>query len=163
MRRASESGTVSEPKFLADEMVGRLAKWLRLLGYDTKYPSGIGDSELLDIAEREGRIILTRDTRLIERRKCRDYIFIRDDRWREQLRQVYLEAKLNSDAILTLCPKCNELIEVIEKAAAAKLVPEYVYDTQERFAACARCSRVFWEGTHAEGIANELERLEQEI
>jgi hypothetical protein len=153
---------VNKPKFFADEMLGRLAKWLRLLGYDTKYSSGIPDSDLIDIAVREGRVILTRDTRLIVRRKCQDYIFIRDDRWREQLRQVCSEAELNSDAILTICPVCNAPLKAIEKALAKKRVPAYVYDTQERFAACDQCSRIFWEGTHAEGIAGELARLLQE-
>ncbi len=154
--------TVNKPKFLADEMLGRLAKWLRLLGYDTKYSRRIPDSEIIDIAESEGRIILTRDTRLVLRKRCRDYIFIREDRWRAQLRQVYLEAGLNRDAALTICAVCNEPLRPIPKGSLEARVPAYVYETQEEFAECAVCSRVFWEATHTRKIIDELARLIEE-
>jgi len=152
----------ARPRFIADEMLGRLAKWLRLLGYDTKYISGIADSELLDIAESEGRIVLTRDTRLILRKRCRNHIFIRDDHWREQLRQMYTTANLDLEKILTICAVCNEPLRPVDKEAIETLVPPYVYGAQESFARCGRCSRVFWAATHAEKILGELRRLSEE-
>ena len=147
------------PKFLADEMLGRLAKWLRLLGYDTAYARGIADSRLIEIAASEDRIILTRDTKLILRRRCGNYIFIHNDHWREQLLQVYREAGLNADSLLTICPVCNEPLRHVEKNSIGALVPRYVYRTHDNFAVCCGCSRVFWAATHAEGIFKELERL----
>lgn len=143
-------------------MLGRLAKWLRLLGYDTRYARNVPDSELIDVANSEGRIILTRDTRLILRKRCREYIFIREDRWRRQIRQVYIEAGLNRDAMLTICAVCNEPLRPIEKASAKTLVPAYVHETQKEFAECAGCSRVFWAATHARNIFDELASLTEE-
>jgi uncharacterized protein with PIN domain len=147
------------PKFLADEMLGRLAKWLRLLGYDTAYARGITDSQIIEMAALEDRIILTRDTRLILRRLCANYIFVQDDHWRKQLLQVYREAGLNADSLLTICPVCNETLRQVEKKSIEALIPNYVYRTQDNFAMCCGCSRVFWAATHAEGIVSELERL----
>jgi uncharacterized protein with PIN domain len=147
------------PKFFADEMLGRLAKWLRLLGYDTAYARGISDARLIELAAAEDRIILTRDTRMILRRRCRNYIFIQSDHWREQLLQVCREAGLNTGSLLTICPVCNERLRKVEKGSIETLVPDYVYRTQDDFAACCGCSRVFWTATHAKGIFKELERL----
>lgn len=148
-----------KPKFLADEMVGRLAKWLRLLGYDTKYISCINDSELLDLAEAEERRILTRDTLLTQRKRCRNYIFIKSDHWREQLRQVYDEAGLNCEAILTLCPVCNQPLHTVDRHSVEDRVPAYVYATQERFSACENCSRIFWAASHVSEIMDVLKEL----
>ena len=153
----------SRPKFLADEMVGRLAKWLRLLGYDTVYANDRTDADLLDVAESEGRTILTRDTLLTRRKRCRDYIFIRNDDWRSQLKQVYLEAGLNCDMMLSLCSVCNRPLHAIDRESAKVLVPPYVYRTQETFHRCGRCSRVFWPATHVSEIRKELERLKEEF
>jgi uncharacterized protein with PIN domain len=151
--------SVNRPKFLADEMLGRLAKWLRLLGYDTVYVRGISDSHLIERAAPEDRIILTRDTRLILRKRCHNYIFIHDDDWRNQLLQVYNEVELNMVALFTICPVCNELLRQAEKDSIEAVVPSYVYDTQETFAVCHGCSRVFWAATHAKKIISELEQL----
>jgi len=152
----------SKPKFLADEMLGRLAKWLRILGYDTKYASGIPDSELLRIAEAEGRILLTRDTLLIRRKACQDYYFIESDHWREQLRQLWLDAGLTCDALLTICAMCNEPLRTVDKESVKSSVPEYVYETQEDFSRCENCRRVYWSATHVNKIRTELENLRRE-
>lgn len=149
------------PEFLADEMLGRLAKWLMLLGYDTKYVRDISDSELLKIAESENRIILTRDTLLIRRKSCRNFIFIRSDHWREQLRQVYVEAGLNCDSILIKCAVCNRSLHAVEKNSVKSLVPSYVYETQEKFSKCESCLRIYWQATHVSRIRNELENLRE--
>jgi uncharacterized protein with PIN domain len=151
-----------KPKFLADEMLGRLAKWLRLLGYDTKYISRIPDSELLDLVETEERSILTRDTLLIRRKRCHNYIFIRSDHWREQLKQVYIEAGLNCDAVLTMCPVCNRPLRHADRLSVEARVPAYVYATQKRFSACEGCSRVFWAATHVSNIMDVLKELREE-
>ena len=158
----SSPKTLEKPKFLADEMLGRLAKWLRLLGYDTKYVSGIPDSKVLELAESEGRMILTRDTSLIRRRRCRNYIFVRDDHWRRQLRQVYAEAKLNLDSALTMCAVCNRPLRPVDKHSVRALAPQYVYATREKFSRCANCSRIFWAATHTESILAELADLAEE-
>jgi uncharacterized protein with PIN domain len=150
------------PTFVADEMLGRLAKWLRLLGYDTIYENNVSDTELLDIAEREGRIILTRDTELVRRKRCRRCIFITSDHWREQLAQVWRDAELDDGSLLTLCPVCNYPLRSVDRNAVESLVPPYVFKTQKEFSACEKCSRVFWSATHVSEILNELRGLNEE-
>lgn len=154
--------TLSRVKFLADEMLGRLARWLRVLGYDTKYANGLTDSDVLAIAESEGRTILTRDTLLIRRKSCRNYIFVESDHWREQLKQVYVEAGLNCDSILTRCVVCNARLKPIDKQSAESFVPAYVYRTQESFSRCENCSRTYWSATHVSRILDELKCLKKE-
>ncbi len=153
----------TRPRFLADEMLGRLAKWLRLLGYDTKYVYDLADTDILEIAEREGRILLTRDTLLIRRRKCWNYIFIQSDRWREQLKQVVLQAKLDCELSFTVCSDCNVDLQPVDKNWVKRRVPPHVFATQEHFSVCPACSRIFWRATHVENMANELHALKREL
>lgn len=145
-------------KFIADAMLGKLAKWLRLLGYDTYYETDISDDDLLRIANAEDRIVLTRDTLLIRRKICRRYLFILDDYVQNQLRQTIDAFKL-SPAPFSRCLICNVIIREVEKSAIQKLVPEYTYKTQDRFAQCPRCGRVYWPGTHVEQALKCLDRL----
>jgi len=149
----------SRPTFLADEMLGRLAKWLRLLGYDTKYVWGIPDSDLLDIAESEDRVILTRDTLLVRRKRCQKYIFVHGDHWRDQLKQVFTAAKLDCESALTICAVCNKPLASVGKSLIKSRVPPYVYETRQRFSMCSGCSRVYWTATHTEEIMGELAEL----
>ena len=143
-------------------MVGRLAKWLRLLGYDTMYANNLTDTEMLDVAESEGRIILTRDRLLIRRRRCRNYIFIQSDHWRQQLKQVYLEAGLACDRMLSMCALCNRLLVPVDRNSVESLVPAYVYRTLEAFQKCDQCLRIFWSATHVCESHKELESLREE-
>jgi uncharacterized protein with PIN domain len=145
-------------KFIADAMLGKLAKWLRLLGYDTYYESDISDDDLLRIANAEDRIILTRDTLLIRRKICRRYLFISDDYVQGQLRQT-IDAFNLSAAPFSRCLICNVIIREVEKSAIQKRVPEYTYKTQDCFAQCPQCGRIYWPGTHVEQALKCLDRL----
>jgi len=143
-------------------MLGRLARWLRLLGYDTAYAPEIEDNAILELAEKEGRILLTRDTLLIRRKRCRNCIFIRSDHWREQLQQVYVEARLSAAAAFILCPVCNHKLTSVPKDSVESLVPPYVYTTREIFSRCERCERIYWRATHVRRILDELKALHKE-
>lgn len=153
--------------FLADVMLGRLARWLRFLGYDTAYEKDLkdlkdlNDAELVDRAVMEDRWVLTRDRYLVRRRalKGRSTLLASDD-LREQLRQLHGEINLS----LTLCrnprcPECNEVLEDIDPDQAKPRVPMYVAGHHDQFARCPRCARVFWPGTHWDHIRRTLERL----
>src|SRR5712691_2140674 len=96
-------------KFAADCMLGTLAKWLILLGHDVAYYARVEDSELVRIARREGRTILTRDRRLVLRRDARDHILITSQDLREQIRQVLEERhlRIRKDSLFRRCIKCN--------------------------------------------------------
>lgn len=162
MNRDLSFAETRTPRFLADNMLGRLAKWLRILGYDTEYAFDASDSDLIAQAQSEGRILLTRDTSLIRRKECRNYIFIRSDHWREQLRQVYEEAGLNCDSLLTRCVVCNARLKAVDKQSVESVVFPYVYKTQERFFKCDHCSRIFWPATHVSRIIDEINNLKED-
>jgi len=145
-------------RFLADEMLGRLAKWLRMLGYDTLYHQHLGDNELARLARAEGRLILTRDTKLARRRGVR-CLLIKSELIEEQLPQVVNDLGLVPANPFSRCAVCNTPLEEIKRSAAKERVPPYVFRTQERFKLCPQCGRIYWRGTHWEGMKERIERL----
>ncbi len=137
-------------KFVADCMLGRLAKWLKILGFDVLFFSKAEDKDLLDISRREGRILLTRDIGLIEKtRRAKDRLFVVSDNWEEQIIQVLDEFQL-WDAIRpnSRCIECNVPLKPLPKARAKNLVTPYVLEHATSFALCPQCGRVYWQGTH---------------
>ncbi|MBI4744855.1 MAG: Mut7-C RNAse domain-containing protein [Actinobacteria bacterium] len=138
-------------KFILDQMLGRLAKWLRLLGYDSLYFKNIDDKKLISISKSENRILLTRDTGIIKRKEVRkaiiNAVLINSDNLNDQIKQLHqiLKIKLRQKPF---CAVCNEPIEEIEKENVKLLVPPYVFKTQHNFFRCPECNRIFWDGTH---------------
>jgi uncharacterized protein len=143
-------------KFIADVMVGKLARWLRILGFDVVYSNKFEDDEIIRIAEAEDRLILTRDTGLISRRIKARWLFIASDHCREQLRQVIDTFSLREFHVFTRCVECNTPLNAVDKESVFEKVPPFVYLTQKRFAMCPSCNRVYWHGTHAEEILKRL-------
>src|SRR3989442_6092263 len=143
---------VVKPRFLADCNVGRLARWLRALGYDASYHARIGDAELVREAAAESRGLLTRDRDLTKRRVITTgivrAILIRDDEGTKQLRQVFAELGLELKEALTRCIECNSELESRVPAMVAERVPPYVRRTQSRYSECPQCGRIYWAGTH---------------
>ena len=152
---------VTQVRFLADAMLGKLAKWLRILGCDVAYDPDISDREIAERGRREGRVILTRDTLLIRKREVREnYFLIHGDSYREQLRQVVDQFAIDPEGgLFTRCVLCNEPIAEVDKLQVAGKVPPYVYETQESFGSCARCGRIYWKATHRK----EMERQRKEM
>ena len=140
------------PRFLADCNVGRLARWLRALGYDASYHARIEDSALVREAAAENRVLLTRDRDLTKRRVIQTgvvrAILIRDDDVTKQLRQVFAELGLELKEALTRCIECNSELQSRMPATVAERVPPYVRRTQSRYSECPDCGRVYWAGTH---------------
>ncbi len=144
-------------KFLVDHMLGKLAKYLRFMGYDTYYPKGdMRDDELIRIAREEGRVIITRDRELA--RRSNGFLVLSGD-YREQLKIVIREFKLNDENLLSRCSVCNEPLVQVEKEKIRGKVPEYVYETHEDFYLCPKCGRVYWYGTHTERIEREIREV----
>jgi uncharacterized protein with PIN domain len=139
-------------RFLADCNVGRLARWLRALGYDASYHPQIGDAELVREAAAESRVLLTRDRDLTKRRVIQTglvrAILIRDDDVTAQLRQVFAELSLELKDSLTRCIECNSELQPREAINVAERVPLYVRKTQTRYSECPDCRRLYWAGTH---------------
>ncbi len=134
-------------KFLADTMLGRLATWLRLLGYDTLYLPHADDPALARIARAEDRILLTRDVELTRRRGVQS-LLIESEQVEAQLQQVFRALNLTARAAFSRCAECNHRLDAVSKESVRDLVPPYVFQTQERFRRCARCGRIYWRGTH---------------
>jgi len=138
--------------FIADVMVGRLARYLRMAGYDVAYSNEADDDQILQKARREDRIVLTRDTMMLRRR---DFtrgvlrsVYITDDSLEKQLLQVMSCFGLKLEPNLIRCLECNSLLEETEKAGLENRVPPYVYKTRDDFKYCPGCSKYYWRGTH---------------
>jgi uncharacterized protein with PIN domain len=150
----------SPPCFVADKTLGRLARWLRIVGCDVLYGSNFSGKGLLAAARREHRIVLTRDRRLARRADMPPFLLVEDDRFREQLRQVVVAFDIDPRAgLFRRCVDCNtELVEVPAEEAAAH-VPEFVRATQKSFRRCPRCRHLYWDATHVERVRGELDRM----
>lgn len=147
-----------EAKFLVDDMLGRLARWLRILGYDAAYSAGLEDRELARRARAEGRVLLTRDMRLARRRGLQA-LLVESELLEEQLRQVIKEFGLCADESHTRCSLCNVPLEAIPKAEVESRVPPYVWQTQEHFMLCPECGRLYWRGTHWQRMREKIAEL----
>ena len=146
----------NEIKFAADRMLGRLVKWLRVIGQDVIYGPHLTGYGLIRAGRAEGRLILTRDKRL-KQKQPPPFVFIESDHYREQLRQVIQECGLKPGrGLFTRCVECNTVLQARAKETVEKLVPPYVFSTQEIFSWCSMCQRVYWPATHHEKMLEEL-------
>ena len=136
-------------KFAVDCMLGKLAKWLKILGFDTVFFSKIEDNALLSLARKEKRILLTKDNAMLEKAKDIHSLYIESENWREQIVQVLdvfkLEPKVHP---YSRCIECNIPLKNLDHSQAKNLVTPFVYEHADGFAVCPRCGRVFWRGTH---------------
>jgi uncharacterized protein with PIN domain len=141
-------------------MLGKLAKWLKILGFDAVFFSKIEDEELIAIAEKETRILLTRDTGMINRARGSSTLFIESENWREQVKQVLNHFDLWGDVKPnSRCLECNYPLKEISKNRAKNLVTPFVYKTADTFALCPSCERVFWRGTHFKDMEFKIKAL----
>ncbi len=144
-------------KFIADVMLGRLAKWMRLLGFDVLYGRAMTDNEVIRLSLEDNRVILTRDTGLASRPLASKHLVITSDKVREQLRQVLDAFHIDTmPGRLTRCSLCNELLVPIAKEEAKDMVPQYVYEKNDSFLRCRKCGKIYWKGTHITRIVKEL-------
>jgi hypothetical protein len=150
-----EVPAVVEVRFVADVMLGRLARWLRALGCDTLYFRDAPDGRLLGIALRERRRLLTRDVGLA-RRAGSAGLLVRSDALDAQISEVVQACGVTARAPLSRCLECNGTLTAREPDEVRAHVPAYTLATQRLFYGCADCGRVFWPGTHAVGILTRL-------
>lgn len=141
-------------KLLCDHMLGTLAKWLRFMGYDTEYPGPLGDNELLALAKREGRVLLTRDKELAGR--SAEAIRVRSDDLEEQVREVASRLGLKVIDPLSRCSLCNAVLVRASLQEVGDLVPEGVRARHDIFWRCPTCGRVYWQGSHWDRMVERL-------
>lgn len=147
-------------RFIADAHLGGLARLLRLTGFDTLYDNHYDDAEIVAIAVREGRIVLTRDRELLKRRELTHGCFVHALKPELQAMEIFQRLDLCRNARpFSLCLECNAPLRPIDKADVAHRLPADVCARQTRFSTCDRCRRVFWEGSHWQRMQAIVTRL----
>jgi len=135
-------------KFILTPELGRLCRWLRIVGYDAYYFRG-RDSSLIVKALQEDRIILTRRKKLAQESAVKKVI-IHYDCLKDQIRELKekIGLDINPDNLFSRCTDCNAEIRKVDKQLVKDKVPQYVYQTQNEFYKCPKCKKIFWKGTH---------------
>ena len=151
---------MAPPRFAADAMLGRLARWLRVLGFDTTYDAAIADSDLVRLADGEERILLTRDRHLLRELPPARSLEVRRDVPLEQLRDVVAAFDLTPPAeLFTRCLVCNTVLTPpLPAAAAVRLLPPAAGELAGPVRRCPGCARVYWHGSHVRRMVRALAR-----
>ncbi len=162
--KRKEVGLIKELKFIVDNNVGKLARWLRMMGYDTLFFGGGDDSQMVATALTEGRVILTRDTQIMKRGVVVSgrlkALLIESDEPERQMRQVIKTLDLDCQfGLFTICLECNQPLEEKSKQQVKDRVPPYVFQTQSQYMECPACRRIYWRGTHWQAMTRKLEKF----
>jgi uncharacterized protein with PIN domain len=147
-------------RFVADRMLGKLAKWLRVLGYDVVYLKRATEKEVLEKLQ-EGRTLLTRNRRARSWHGKGRVFVVKENDPQIQLREVVNGLRLPEldGAIFSRCLSCNHPLEEVRRDEVREEVPEYIYQTQEEFHRCSDCGKVFWHGSHAKRMRQQLREI----
>ena len=153
-----------EPRFIVDINVGRLARWLRAMGYDAVLFTREDDNDMVRTALKEDRIVLTKDRGILQRRLAATgrlrVVHLTSDIVREQLRQMVAALALNpTHHPFSRCLECNRPLEERNKEEVEGHVPPHVFRTQREFSQCPSCGRIYWQGTHWEAMRRKLGEL----
>lgn len=145
------------PKFAADRMLIRLARWLRLMGADVICDPALSGAEILRIAREEGRPLLTRDKRL---RTAPDVLYIESHLFRDQIGEVMERYPFDPRRFaFTRCSYCNRTLKQVPRGAVARSVPPFIYAAHDKFAVCEQCNRIYWDASHVERAMREIDAL----
>lgn len=153
------SNSYGQQKFLCDPTVGKLCKYMRMIGCDTEMADSHVARDVLSVALADNRIILTRNTVLAGMKLARNTVLLSDDDpWRQL--QIVIEQcglRIEKSRVLTRCLEDNEPLQEIAKDSVKNKVWPYVYETQDRFITCPKCGRIYWPATHVEAMLKKLE------
>jgi len=139
-------------------MIGRLARWLRALGYDTIYKPNVQSNQIVNQAMKENRTLLTRSQRLIEENSGMNSYLVKRQNPRDQLKMIMFDFKLGTDWIFSRCVFCNSLVKSIEKKDVLGKVPEHVFQNSQEYFQCLACEKLYWEGTHRKRFTEFLNK-----
>ncbi|HRP24882.1 Mut7-C RNAse domain-containing protein [Thauera sp.] len=149
-----------DTRFIADAHLGGLARLLRLTGFDTLYDNHYADDEIVAIATREHRIVLTRDRELLKRRSITHGCYVHALKPPQQAAELFQRLDLARSARpFTRCLQCNATLHPIDKALIAHRLPPHVREHQQRFSSCEGCQRIFWEGSHWQRMRRRVAEL----
>jgi hypothetical protein len=157
-------GLINAPKFIVDHNVGKLTRWLRIMGYDTWFFNGTNDVDLIAAALAEGRVILTRDTQIVKRGVIASgrlkAVLIQSDEPEQQMRQVIDTLNLDCQfRPFALCLECNQPLLARSPPQVKDRVPLYVFQTQSQYMECPACHRIYWRGTHWQAMTKRLKKF----
>ena len=153
--------------FLVDAMLGNIAKKLRILGFDSEYFSDIDDSELIQKAKNEQRVIISRDHELISRAKNNGIqsIYISTENEIKQFLEILQNVPLEFDKITgdtARCTKCNSRTSPVKKSEIENKVPQGILDYNDKFWKCENCGQIYWEGTHIKNLQKFLDKIQSQ-
>ncbi|CUS95960.1 hypothetical protein JGI3_01123 [Candidatus Kryptobacter tengchongensis] len=150
-------------KFVADVMLGKLARWLRLIGYDTVYNPKLSTKELIKIANEENRIFITRSKRVAEELGAKNFYIVKAEKFKEQLSEIIKNLNLDTEAnLFSRCSICNTEIIEIEKSSVIDLIPEETAKSFDEFYKCPKCGKIYWGGSHTIRIIKLLNEIKNE-
>jgi uncharacterized protein with PIN domain len=152
-------------KFIADGMLGKLTRWLRMLGQDVMYSTQLEDTELLEVAKKKRRVLLTRDSELYQRAigKGIEAFYVEGRTEAEKLAELAerFGFLLTIDLTRSRCPRCNAKIRLTPKETLAGKVETNTFIYYDEFWKCSKCGRIYWQGSHWDGIRATLEEAKK--
>ncbi|MDP8268359.1 MAG: Mut7-C RNAse domain-containing protein [Candidatus Tenebribacter davisii] len=146
-------------KFLLDENLGKLAKWLRILGYDSAVYKCISSKKKIYLCEKEHRIFLTRSKKIASRKEQFLRILIKSEKSDEQIMELLNIIKLDNELIFTRCTKCNYILKDIDVKSIENLIPRDIIDNFSEFKICRKCGSIYWHGSHYVAMKDKLNNL----
>jgi uncharacterized protein with PIN domain len=154
-------------RFIADGMLGKLTRWLRILGNDVKYSNNLDDASLIAASKMERRILLTRDFELYKQAIAKgvDAFYVQGETGEEKLAGIAKRfgIGLNIDMSTSRCPKCNSRVKTIPKNRVADKVGKSTLAHYEEFWKCQKCGQIYWQGAHWRGIRRKLEKTKEAL
>jgi len=156
------------PRFFVDAMLGNIAKKIRLLGYDTKYFADIDDSNLIESAKKESRIIISKDYELVNKSEKLNIksIFLEKSSESDQLIEIFNKTNIKKITISgdsARCPNCNLSTIPIDKEMIKTKVPQGVLEFNNKFWKCKKCNQVYWEGTHIKNLKKLIGEINERL
>lgn len=158
--RHLQNRPAGQARFVADVHLGTLARLLRMLGFDVSYRNDYSDREILDLAMREERIILTRDRGLLKRKAVRMGQCVRSFRAEQQIHEVLHRFELYGKIVpFQRCMNCNGMLAIVQKAAILHRLPPITAKFYDEFFQCQSCQQIFWKGTHHQNMIKKMNDL----
>jgi uncharacterized protein len=148
------------PSFVIDVHLGKLARYLRLCGFDSRFSTAFDDGELVEISNNENRILLTCDRQLLENRKVSNGYLVRSQKPGEQLKEVFARFNLKESITpFTRCMECNSPLEQVKKEMIIDLLEPRTREFYNSFSICTSCRHIYWEGSHFEKMKKFVEKI----
>jgi uncharacterized protein with PIN domain len=154
-------------KFIADGMLGKLTRWLRILGHDVEYSNKLDDAQLIIIAKKERRTLLTRDLELYQQATAKgiDAFYLNGQTEEERLAELAKRfgIKLDVDMATSRCPKCNTRVKPIQKEKVTHKIEKSTFQYYNEFWKCPKCGQIYWQGAHWTRIRKILENANENL